>query len=145
MCISMLENTSWIFRGKSFFDSDIPDDVIGFTYLITNLNTGRAYIGKKLFWRSIKVIRKGKRPRRVRKPSNWQDYYGSCQELLEDIEIIGKNSFSREILALWKSKGDLSLAEMTEQIQRDVLHHPDKYYNSYVGGRIHRKHLKPLS
>ena len=36
----------WLFEGTEI--TDLPDDKVGFVYLITNLVTGRRYIGKKL-------------------------------------------------------------------------------------------------
>jgi hypothetical protein len=33
---------------------------------------------------------------------------------------------------------------MKEQITRDVLLKPEEYYNSFVGGKIHRNHLNRL-
>jgi hypothetical protein len=34
--------------------------------------------------------------------------------------------------------------EMKEQILRDVLLKPDEYHNAFVGGKIHRNHVKNL-
>jgi hypothetical protein len=30
---------------------------------------------------------------------------------------------------------------MKYQLERDVLLKPDEYYNAFVGGKIHRKHV----
>jgi hypothetical protein len=38
----------------------------------------------------------------------------------------------------------MSYIEMREQITRDVLLKPDEYLNGFVGGKIHRNHLKNL-
>jgi len=37
----------WLYESVEF--NEVPDDIIGFVYRITNLKTGREYIGKKLF------------------------------------------------------------------------------------------------
>lgn len=132
--------SDWTFHGKPFDDDDIPEWAVGFVYLITRTDTGRKYIGKKLFKRKTKLYRKS-RNKRVTRPSNWKRYFGSCQALKDDVAALGEVAFTREILELCPSKGDLSLTEMREQIVRDVLHRDD-FYNDFIGGKIHRKHLK---
>ena len=39
----------WIFEGHPFLSKDI-DDYFGFVYRITNLQSGKQYIGRKYFW-----------------------------------------------------------------------------------------------
>ena len=39
----------WIFEGNPFLSENIEDNY-GFVYLITNLQNGRKYIGRKYFW-----------------------------------------------------------------------------------------------
>ena len=68
-----------------------PKDIkkyAGFVYLITNIKTGKKYIGKKFFWskRTLKPLKGKKTKRRVTKESDWKNYYGSCKKLLEDIK-----------------------------------------------------------
>ena len=41
-------------------------------------------------------------------------------------------------------KGEMSYLEMREQMVRDVLLKPNEYYNAFVGGKIHRNHVKNL-
>ena len=38
----------------------------------------------------------------------------------------------------------MSYYEMKYQIDNDVLLKPNEYYNAFVGGKIHRKHLSHL-
>ena len=124
-----------------FTSNDIGDHV-GFVYLIENTLTGKKYIGQKKFWmpkyRSIKKKRK-----RFLVESNWKDYYGSNSELQADVEALGPSVFYREILHLCKGKGEMNYRELKEQMNRDVLLSPH-YYNSFVGGKIHRKHVQNL-
>ena len=67
----------WIFEGTPFLSENI-DDNFGFVYLITNLQNGRKYIGRKYFWQFRTP--KGKK-RKVKSESDWKKYYGSCPEL----------------------------------------------------------------
>lgn len=132
----------WMYRGNPF-TSDQIGPMIGFVYIIKNTLDHRSYIGKKLFWfNRIKVV-KGKR-KRVKAESDWKVYYGSSIELQEDVAHYGEHNFTRTILHLCVSKGVMSYLEMREQIINDVLLKPLEYYNAFVGGKIHRSHIKPL-
>jgi hypothetical protein len=80
---------------------DIPNNqqVIGFVYRITNLKTGKIYIGKKSLFttrktaiskREIAATATRKRVKRTTKESNWTNYWGSCKELNDEIAKTGK-------------------------------------------------------
>ena len=129
----------WLYENKEF--TEVPDNIIGFVYRITNLQTGRQYIGKKLFTFARRKSVKGKR-KRVRVESDWRDYYGSNKELLHDIATIGGEHFQREILHLCANKGRCNYLEAKLQFQYGVLEHPDKFYNDWIMCKVHRKHLK---
>ena len=108
--------------------------------LITNTTNGRMYIGKKLarFRRSRKPLKGRVNKRRYTVSSDWQYYYGSSDQLLADVEKIGKDKFKREILFYCKSKAELSYVEAREQFARKVLE-SDDYYNGHIRVRVHGK------
>ena len=126
----------------------LPEDCIGFVYLITNNLTGRKYIGKKLakFSRTTyKVVKQknGKKRRkkiRTKVDSDWREYYGSSPELTADIITLGTENFSREILFYCKSKSECSYVEAREQFERKVLESTD-YYNGHIQVRVHGSHI----
>lgn len=128
---------TWIYLDKPFIE--IPDGIIAFVYEITNKVDGRKYVGKKLFKFTRLSKRKGKRVKR-RVVSDWEQYFGSCKELLSDVEKLGRENFARKILYLCRSKGEASYLEAKEQFARDVLL-SDNYYNAYIGCRINKRHL----
>lgn len=129
----------WMYEGTPV--KQPPDCAHSFVYVITNTVSGRKYIGKKSL-RTSQIKRKaGQRNKKIIKESDWRDYYGSNKELLEDIQYYGHLNFTREILHWCKTKGDANYMELKEQILHGVLEHPDRYYNNYIGARIHRKHL----
>ena len=131
----------WLYNEREL--SDVPPDVVGFVYLITNLKTGRQYVGKKNFYSTKKVKVKGKARRRtIKTESDWKQYFGSNSVLVADVQASSGSDFKREILHLCHTKGEMALLETKEQINRDVLYHPDKFYNNFIGCRIHSKHLK---
>jgi len=131
---------NWIYSGKEL--TEIPEGYIGFVYLITNLKDGRKYVGKKLFnFTSRKAVKGSTRKKKVVKESDWQEYYGSSEELKEEVKTIGEDNFSREILHLCKSKSECSYLETWEIFNRHVLL-DDSYYNSWVSCKIHKKHVK---
>jgi hypothetical protein len=132
----------WIYNDKEF-TSDMIEDYHGFVYEITDLHNNKKYIGKKNFWKKVtKPPLKGKKnKRRSIKESDWQNYYGSNKEVKTLVEEFGGVRFKRTILKLCVSSGQLNYFEMKEQIDKDVLFKPDEYYNAFIGGRIHRKHV----
>ena len=99
-----------------------PDDWFGFVYCITRKDTTRKYIGKKQIhsYRRKKV--KGRKNRKkVVSESKWKTYTGSCDDLNLEIETLGKEKFTFEVLKLCKTKGELTFSEVEYQIKKDVL------------------------
>lgn len=133
--------TPWTYQ-ENIVDNPF-EGFVGFVYCITNLLDGRRYIGKKLFIGTRTKTIKGKK-KKEKVESDWRDYWGSSEELQADVKKLGENNFKREILHLCKSKGVMSYMEMREQIVNDVLLKPNEFYNGFVGGKIHRNHLKEL-
>ena len=131
----------WYYNDKEY--NDQPEDCQGFVYLITELDTGKKYIGKKNFWRPKTLPKNSKRNRRVktRVPSDWQSYYGSNKELQLLIEQRGADNYKREILKFCSTKGEMSYYEAKLQFDNDVLL-SDDYYNEVIGCRIHSKHIR---
>lgn len=128
----------WTHKGLEFKEPE-PEQY-GFVYVITNLTNQKKYIGKKLFWFKKTKILKGKRKRYLAE-SDWKDYYGSSKYLLADIEALGKENFSREILVLCKSKGECSYYEAKAQFDHGVLLDKERWYNDWIICRVHRKHI----
>ena len=129
---------TWLYKNKEV--TEIPEGYIGFVYLITNTTNNRKYIGKKLaqFKRSRKPLKGRVNKRRYTVESDWQDYYGSSDELSADIELLGKDKFKREILFWCSSKSELSYIEAREQFAHRVLESKD-WYNGHIRVRVHQK------
>lgn len=113
-------------------------DYLGFIYKITNTKTGRFYIGKKQFWKST-----SKPPteykKRVVKESDWKDYYGSSNELQDDLATYGKCAFKREILSCYKRKWDLAYNELLTQLLHDVMNPNVNTYNGIINVRLRKR------
>jgi len=128
----------WYYKDQPI--EDIPSDIYGYVYLITNLTNNRKYIGKKLFWfRKTKTI-KGKK-KKIKVESDWKDYWSSSEDVKIDVEKLGIENFKREILYLCKNKGMCNYLEAREQMDRRVLE-SDEYYNGTIQCRIHKSHIK---
>ena len=131
---------AWSYQGTTFTSDDI-NDFFGFVYRITNLQTGKQYIGRKYFTKRRKP-RGGKR--RITSESDWKRYYGSSPELKEDVKRFGKSIFKREIISLHKTLGKTNYEETRQLFLNNVLTESlddgtPAYYNSNVLGRYYRK------
>ena len=123
------------------FESDNIEDYFGFVYLIFNKINHRKYVGRKYFWQ-FRTPR-GKK-RKVKSESDWKNYYGSCPELKEDIDKLGRENFSRTILSLHKTKGKTNFGETSQLFKNDVLtesldNGDPAFYNGNILGRFYRK------
>jgi len=127
--------SDWKYIGEVV--NELPEDVEGFVYLITNLENNRKYVGKKLArFKTTKPPLKGrKNKRRGFKESDWRDYWGSSEHLIADVKKLGPNKFMREILHYCPSRGALSYVEAKEQFDRRVLE-TDEYYNGIINVRV---------
>jgi len=125
----------WTYKGKQI--ETISDEYEGFVYLITNTTTGQKYIGKKLAkFKTTKPPLKGKKnKRRGYKESDWRDYWGSSDRLQADVDKLGPDNFTREILYFCKSRAEMSYIEAREQFDRRVLE-TDEYYNGIINVRV---------
>ena len=125
----------WTYEGKQI--DVIPDEYEGFVYLITNTTTGQKYVGKKLAkFKTTKPPLKGrKNKRRGYKESDWRDYWGSSDRLNADVDKLGPENFTREILYMCKSRAEMSYIEAREQFDRRVLE-TDEYYNGIINVRV---------
>ena len=138
---------TWLYNNQPILD--LPEDCVGFVYIITNLANQRKYIGKKLAkfskttQKTVKLKNGNKRKKKIRTKvdSDWRDYYGSSPELTKDVEQLGKENFKREILYYCKSKAECSYIEAREQFSRRVLESAD-YYNGHIQVRVHGSHIK---
>lgn len=134
---------TWQYQGIDFID---PSGFFGFIYRITNKQTGRIYIGRKLFTKArIKGITKAnKRKKKLRVANDWEHYWGSSAELLEDIKTLGEDQFTREILHLTTKRGETNYYEALEILTSGALL-SDKYYNKWVSLKLHKSSLAHLS
>ena len=137
---------TWYHKGSIV--TELPEDCVGFVYLISCNTTGRLYVGKKLakFSKTTYKIVKQKNGTKKRKKirskvdSDWREYYGSSPELTADVIKLGTENFTREVLYYCKSKSECSYIEAREQFTRKVLESTD-YYNGHIQVRVHGSHI----
>ena len=126
----------WLYNDKVFESEDI-NDYFGFCYLLTDLENGKQYIGRKYFYsiRKKKGIRK-----KVRSESDWKSYYSSSKKVQKIVQESGPNRFKREILSLYLKKGQVNYNETKLLFQHNVLEARDEngeklYYNDNIMNR----------
>ena len=137
---------TWLYEDSPV--ETLPEDCVGFVYLITNNISGRKYVGKKLAkfskttYRVVKLKNGKKKRKKIRGKidSDWQTYYGSSPELSKDVETLGAENFTRQILYYCRSKAECSYIEAREQFARRVLESND-YYNGHIQVRVHGSHI----
>ena len=130
----------WLYKNTNFTSDDI-NDFFGFVYRITNNKNGREYIGRKYFWQKRKP-KGGKR--RVTSESDWKRYFGSSEELKQDIRRLGKEKFTRRIISLHRTLGKVNFEETRQLFLHGVLTEAledgtPAYYNSNILGRYMKK------
>ena len=111
----------WLYENTQI--EQLPEDCVGFVYLITNNISGRKYIGKKLAkfskttYKVVKLKNGNKKRKKIKSKidSDWQLYYGSNDQLNKDIQTLGADNFTREILFYCTSKAACSYIEAREQ------------------------------
>jgi hypothetical protein len=132
----------WIYKNEPV--EQLPEDCVGFVYIITNTISGRMYVGKKLarFKTTRYKMHTQKNGKKVRKKirgavaSDWQEYYGSSDQLNRDVETLGRDQFRREILYYCRSKAECNYIEARELFARRVLE-SEQYYNGHIRVRVH--------
>lgn len=137
---------TWLFQENIV--KELPNDCVGFVYMITNLLSGKKYVGKKLAkfsktsTKTVKLKNGTKKKRKIKSQisSDWLTYYGSNKDLLNDVNLLGKENFKREILRFCRSKAECSYFEAKEQFDRRVLESTD-YYNGHIQLRVHGSHI----
>ena len=137
---------AWTYQGTTFTSDDI-NSFFGYVYCITNLRSGKRYIGRKYFIQKRKPRGGG---RRRTSESNWKTYYGSSKELAEDRKLLGNGNFKREILSVHSTKGRVNYEETRQLFLHNVLgetldNGEPAFYNSNILGRYYRKDYGPGS
>jgi len=132
----------WIYKNQPV--EQLPEQCVGFVYIITNTVSGRMYVGKKLarFKTTRYKMHTQKNGKKIRKKirgavaSDWQEYYGSSDQLNREVALLGRDRFQREILYYCRSKAECNYIEAREQFARKVLE-SDQYYNGHIRVRVH--------
>jgi len=137
----------WLKDGKQWNPPEDfnPKEIYGFVYLITNNQTGKKYVGKKFFWsqKTLPITKTRKRRKKTLVESDWRNYWGSNRHLQEDVENLGEEQFTREILHLCRTKGECAYLELKEQVVREVLLTED-YYNGIIAVKCNASSVKNL-
>jgi hypothetical protein len=140
--------SNWLYNedgSKIAIAEDFLTDEYGFIYKITNLETGKYYIGKKAFFHNKKKKLTKKEIAEQTGPgrkattrvdqvdSGWKSYWGSSKELLADVKKLGDDKFERLILKFAKTKKQLTYYELESQILHNALFDSTSYNDNILG------------
>jgi hypothetical protein len=134
----------WTYNGVPFESEDI-NEYYGFIYRITNTVNGHDYVGRKYF-KTIKKrppLKGKKNKRRETVETDWKEYWGSSPRLQADIDLLGKDKFTREIIHLCESRGETNYLEAYYQFKEDVLLRENNY-NGIIQIRLGKNSVKDL-
>lgn len=150
---------NWLRNNLEITEEVIPEEAVGFIYMITHIPTGKYYIGKKSLEsvRNVKIgVREltkikqerkaagmgGRAPlkKKVRKSSDWEKYYSSNEWINEQVKEGKTTEFKREIIQFCNSKKSLSYYEVYWMFKHDVLS-DDNSLNGNISGKFYRKDL----
>jgi hypothetical protein len=122
------------------YDDTFPKGCYGFIYEIVNTTNNRRYIGKKQVVKKIKrpPLKGRKNKRHVLLESDWKTYTGSCNQLNDQINLLGKENFAFNILKICYNKWELAYEEAKLQFECGVLV-SDDYYNGIINCRIGKR------
>lgn len=134
----------WLYREKVFTSDDIGK-AVGFVYLLTDRETGRRYIGKKMFssTKTLPPLKDKTRKRKVVTESDWQKYCSSNKVIQGLVAAHGLDRFRREILHLCHTISEMTYHETRLQFEHGVLL-SDDWFNDYVQCRLSGRHVKSI-
>jgi hypothetical protein len=138
---------SWLYQGRPFNDSMIPEGAVGFVYEMEAIINGKSvrYVGKKNFYSVTKkkfgkkavakmTDKRNKKYETVSKPS-YQNYYSSNEVLKEAHK--NKIPIKRYMVKICFSKMELTYYETKFQFLREVLE-KEEYLNGNILGRFYK-------
>lgn len=141
---------NWTLNKKEVTKIDqLPAEVVGFVYKITNTTNNKIYYGKKTV-RSVKKKKLTKTekliPENKRKTykyvfsesSGWKKYTGSNDQLNEDIAKGDK--YKKEIIKLCYSKAEMTYEEIKLIVCTDCLKDTN-CYNAWVSAKVFKRML----
>ena len=134
----------WTYNGVPFESEDIQDNY-GFIYRITNTQNGYDYVGRKYFTTVKKrpPLKGKKNKRRETVETDWKEYWGSSPRLQADIDRLGRDKFTREIIHLCKTRGETNYMEAYYQFTEGVLLRENNY-NGIIQIRLGKNSVKDI-
>lgn len=118
--------SGWTYKGEVV--NDISSDYLGFVYRLTEIETGKKYIGYKRAW----VLKKG---RQTSKQSNWKSY-NSSGAALAGLDVNNPKKFKKEILYFGTNQTDLRTCEIYLLLFYYMNDRWEELYNENINIRL---------
>jgi len=141
---------TWTYKGEIIDNIDkVPEGAIGFIYCLTNINTGKQYIGKKYLYSERKknltkkeiselASKRLKHWKTVKSESDWLTYNSSSEEIKKEIKE--GQLFQKEILYWTFNKISTTYLEIRTQMELRVLE-SNMYYNNNINSSWFRDNI----
>lgn len=135
---------TWIYEGKEVIDP--PETAVAFVYIIFDVTKRKFYLGQKKLITSRKgrPTKGAKRAARIRRESDWRNYYGSNTTLRGEVSNRGTGEFRRHILRFVSTKSEANYFETKWILESNALLRDD-FYNDWVSCRINRNVLSKIT
>ena len=126
---------SWTFNNQAVTDDIVPENAIGFIYIITSPE-GKRYLGRKMLKSTKTKTTKGVK-KKIKVDSDWKDYWSSSPDLKATIAERGLTGFKREIIYFAYTKGMMLYAEEKALYALGALE-SDDWLNGNIRAKVYR-------
>ena len=126
---------TWLYYGSNYKKPD--KDAVGFVYKIYEQDTGKAYVGIKKFWKTVKwkPLKGKKRKQKKVIESDWKTYNSSNKELQEKIKE-NPDNYTKHIIRICDSVTEMKAYEAYYQLEYYVAGEWHRLYNEMINLRM---------
>lgn len=135
------QESIWLWNQAPISQDQIDKKYKAFVYLITNKINKKRYIGFKTLV-SPKSTYVNHKKKKIEVNSDWETYWSSSEQLVQDVIRYGTGNFIREIVCFTTNKSVGKYYEAKMQFERNVVEqNADLYYNGIINLRLNHNSI----